>query len=268
VNGINSHSQNQSSLSFADKLFDQTEYYRAITEYERALYFDCKNINDSIYCYYQIIKSYYRGKEFDNAVSFIRSNRSQIDKNLEIATKLNYYTGICYLKLEMPSFSLYYFEKDSSYAKSKLFSGISHLYLHNWECAQTKFLSVLNSDDTEVAKIAGIMLEYCNGGRKTGRKNPYLAGSLSIIPGLGYLYTKHYQSALSAFTLNLLLFGSSYEFQYRGYKVVSITALAFAIAWYIGNIFGSVSSANRLNEKSEKEFIEGILGKFPALIDL
>lgn len=268
IGKINCFSQAQSSLLFADRLFAKGEFYRAITEYERVLFFDCQNLKDSSYCIHQIIKAYYKGEEYDNAISYIRSIRKHVKKDNVGISKFDHYMGLCYLKLEMYEFALYYFEKQPELPNSIVLAGISNMYIQNWDTAQIKFKKVIDSNDLSQKELAGILLDFCTTGRKAGRKNPYVAGSLSLIPGLGYLYTKHYQSALSAFTLNSLLLGSSYEFRNRGYKAVSITTQALAITWYMGNIYGSIASAKRVNEKSEREFLEGIFREYPALLNL
>ena len=58
---------NSSSLSFADNLYAQGEYYRAITEYNRFLFHHSKTVDDSLYAFQQIFKSYYYGKEYNNS---------------------------------------------------------------------------------------------------------------------------------------------------------------------------------------------------------
>ncbi|MEA3444828.1 MAG: hypothetical protein U9R19_08910, partial [Bacteroidota bacterium] len=210
-----------------------------------------------------------RGKEYDNAISFIRAARTLIKNKPDVTSKFNYYLGICYLKLDMPYFALFYFEKNKMCLKSKLFAGISNIYLHNCDSAIAKFNTIITyNDETAIKDVAKRLIIYCTVGRRNGRKIPIVAGSLSVIPGLGYVYTKHYQSALSALMLNSLLLGSSYEFHKRGYKAVSITSLAIAITWYIGNIYGAIASAKRVNEKSEKDFFEEIFRGFPDLLEL
>ncbi|MHB2149972.1 hypothetical protein ACX8XP_13010 [Calditrichota bacterium LG25] len=94
-------------------------------------------------------------------------------------------------------------------------------------------------------------------------KNPTIAGILSaFIPGSGYAYTKHYQTAFSSLLLNTILIGTSYEFQRKNFKFASGTTFLIAFGWYLGNILGSYKSAIRYNEKIRREYLDKRLKRY------
>lgn len=80
-------------------------------------------------------------------------------------------------------------------------------------------------------------------------KNKRQASCLAVVPGLGYIYTKHYQTALQSFIINGLLGYSTYtNFKVKNYGMGILTGL-LGLSFYIGNIQGSAASAVRYNEK-------------------
>ncbi len=87
------------------------------------------------------------------------------------------------------------------------------------------------------------------------KKNPKMAGILSIIPGGGFLYCERYQDAFVSFLLNSSLILAAYKAfendnNYLG-GVISFVETGF----YTGNIYGSITSAHKYNKKKQKEFI-------------
>lgn len=86
-------------------------------------------------------------------------------------------------------------------------------------------------------------------------KNSVLAGSLSIIPGLGYAYTGHTQTAITAFLLNSLIGYATYSnFKNHNYGMGILTGV-FNLSFYFGNIYGASKSAKRYNEQKKLTLI-------------
>jgi hypothetical protein len=85
-------------------------------------------------------------------------------------------------------------------------------------------------------------------------KNPTVAGLLSVIPGLGYAYAGHKQTAISALLVNGLITYATYSnLKNENYGMAALTGV-FNISFYIGNIAGSIQSAKRYN-KQQKQYI-------------
>jgi putative component of membrane protein insertase Oxa1/YidC/SpoIIIJ protein YidD len=96
---------------------------------------------------------------------------------------------------------------------------------------KNEFIKIINSSETFKPKRKGS------------------AYFLAIIPGLGYVYTKHYQTALQSILVNGLLGYSTYtNFKVKNYGMGILTGL-LGISFYIGNIQGSAASAVRFNDK-------------------
>jgi len=86
-------------------------------------------------------------------------------------------------------------------------------------------------------------------------KNPKLAGTLSIVPGAGFLYCGRYRDALVSFLLNgglILAAVESFDHDHNALGGV-ITFVGFG--FYAGNIYGSASSAHKFNRQADRDFI-------------
>lgn len=87
------------------------------------------------------------------------------------------------------------------------------------------------------------------------RKNPIVAKCLSIIPGLGYLYSGHKGSALTSLLVNGALGYATYtSVKSQNYGVAALCGL-FTISFYMGNINGAGRSATRYNESMRRNII-------------
>ncbi len=82
-----------------------------------------------------------------------------------------------------------------------------------------------------------------------------IAGVLSIIPGAGYAYTGHTQTAISSLIINGLLTYATYSnFKKENFGMGLLTGV-FNLSFYIANIYGSAKSANRFNQQQRKNII-------------
>lgn len=90
-------------------------------------------------------------------------------------------------------------------------------------------------------------------------KKPWLAGSLAVIPGLGYAYNGMYQTALSALLMNAAIFASAWELADHDLPIAAVSLSLAGSAFYLGNIWGSMNAANNYNQKARERGIEKYL---------
>ena len=88
------------------------------------------------------------------------------------------------------------------------------------------------------------------------KKNPKLAGFLSIIPGAGFLYCERYQDALIAFLLNGGLMYAAYEAFDEGHDALGGIISFVGFGFYAGNIYGSIAGAHKYNHNKTGKFLE------------
>ena len=88
--------------------------------------------------------------------------------------------------------------------------------------------------------------------------NPVNACILSIIPGLGYFYSKQPKTALTAFLFNGMTIYATYDLLKRGQYGMGVLMTAMSMSFYIGNIYGSGRSAKKYNSLKREKLLEPI----------
>jgi tetratricopeptide (TPR) repeat protein len=132
--------------------------------------------------------------------------------------------------------------------------GWIYLETASWEKGRQYFskISVKNKDKYRLEKLAAEL----DTEKLIPKKNPKLAGFLSVIPGAGYLYCERYQDALIAFLINGALIYAAYE-SFDSENPALGGLLAFVgVGFYAGNIYGAVTSAHKYNRKKTGLFLE------------
>lgn len=258
--------ENNIKPSFADNLFEKGEYYRAITEYNRFLFNNAQTADDSLYAFLQISKSYYLGKDYENAISSITEITSILNENNKII--FNRYLALSYLKLGFPKSAIFILENNTDEPKSKLLLGITHLFLNEWDSAIDIFESLDNNSADEITLLSSELVSISKNGKAIRKKKPVISAILSaIIPGSGYVYTENYQTGISSFLINLLLLGSSYELHKNGFKFTGSTASLVSFGWYLGNVYGSFTSAIKHNKMEQEDFLNDSCKKYIDFIE-
>ncbi|MCK4462674.1 MAG: hypothetical protein KAW46_12790, partial [candidate division Zixibacteria bacterium] len=137
--------------------------------------------------------------------------------------------------------------------KAVMAQGLTYAHRCNWETAAQTFASV--ADDSEYAMKARYCERLSREGSDLVYKNRHLAGVLAIVPGLGYLYDGYPQTAMSALVINGLFMWGTYEAFDQDHPGLGVTLAVFGIGWYAGNIYGSITSATRKNEKMRQDLL-------------
>ena len=90
-----------------------------------------------------------------------------------------------------------------------------------------------------------------NDGLNANYKSPLLAGSISaIVPGGGKVYCGHWIDAIYSFLIVTTSTWLTYKsYQKNGFNFNSALIGTFALSFYSANIYGSVKSAKRYNQK-------------------
>jgi hypothetical protein len=97
-----------------------------------------------------------------------------------------------------------------------------------------------------------ILINKLDGINSIKRKNPKIAGALSIIPGAGFLYCERYRDALVSFLLNSALIIASYKSFQNDNPYFGGAIAFFETGFYTGNIYGSISSVHKYNKPAQK----------------
>jgi len=228
-----------SVMSFGKQLFEEKEYYRAITEFKRFLFLFPKK------------------KMFKECADYLEG--CHIDDN-DIRVESVFLLGDCYVKMEnykiaKSTFRAIIDEYPGGMAADLAFVRIARLHLLEgaWTAAAGAYRKVKHND--KMLLVAKEAAKEAVRGKDIQRKSPVVAGVLSaLLPGAGHLYVGRRQDAFVALLLNSGFIWGIIEAFRSNKPVVGGILSFFEFGWYAGSINGSVNSAYKYNEKKENQF--------------
>ncbi|HYA85654.1 MAG TPA: tetratricopeptide repeat protein [Nitrospirota bacterium] len=253
-------------MSFADSLFAQGDYYRAITEYERVIFF---YPDDSLAkaARFQIAESYFRGERFDQAIAQFGSLAHDYP-NDEVGIKSLLRVGeVFYQKRDYEHATEAFIKFIGTYPNdtrddaARLKLGWSYLRQRDWTQAEEEFRK-LPAESPLHSKAEGLA-EEAKHYPDIPKKSPGLAGGLStILPGTGQLYIGKPGDALISFLLNgSFIWATAESFQHNNNATGGIL-LFFEAGWYLGNIYNAVNGAYKYNDRLEQRFMDNLHNRF------
>ena len=246
-------------FKYAQDLFSAQDYLTAAGEYKRFVYFFPKDPRVEL-AMYRIGMSHFLGGHYREAINAFKKLTEQYFET-EYSIKSYYRISEAYIKLKAPDQALVDLNNlvtitRNEDAKDEAYYRIAWIYIEtaSWDEAGRYFnkISAKNRRKFELEKISADL----NKATAIPRKNPKLAGVLSIVPGAGYLYCGRYQDALISFLLNGGLIYAAYESFDKGQNALGGVISFVAFGFYTGNIYGAVSSAHKYNRKKTGEFIQ------------
>jgi len=249
----------ESSKKYAEHLFSSGNFQEAATEYERLILIDTAHASN-----YKLVavQSYRLAQNLD--VGFKRFNawfnddqKQQFPVNREFSLYLIglgfYNDALAFLEGAQGM------EADD---KNTLIA-LSHSFLAEWKEASEALLKLNESNATST-----ILEQVAKDGNKLRFKKPGLAAVLSIVPGLGRVYTGNYADAgISALTITTIAWQAYTGFDKNGTRSFYgwLTA-TLATAFYFGNIYGSYRSAQLYNKQKMDALYAEILRAY-KLVD-
>ena len=141
--------------------------------------------------------------------------------------------------------------------------GWTFIYRQRWQDASQEFKQI--TPTASIAPLAQRLAEEVLDGTRLPSKSPLLAGLFSgIVPGGGQLYNGRLGDALLSFLLNgLFIFGIVEAIDSKEFAIAGVLSL-FEAGWYIGNIYGAVNGAHKLNRYTTETFLRNLENRFPA----
>jgi len=230
---------------FADFLFCDKDYLRAIDEYKKYL-----NTTENDTVQFKIALAYSKMNEFNLAFANLEKiKRASIFYQDGISEKLKL------LFIQNNDSAFYQFAKnvvssDIKYQKLYLCYGLLNKIKYG---DKNKFLAAF--DNEEKISVEKFYEQKLN----PNYKSEVLAGILSaIIPGSGKIYTEEYGDGITSFLLTGLFSYLAYtNFDHKHYTRAWIFT-ALGAGFYAGNVYGSVASAQIFNAKVNFEFENGL----------
>ena len=242
--------------SFADSLFAEGDYYRAITEYKRLLHLRPTESNaDSIR--YAIGLAYWQGEKWDAAIDAFRDLEPSGDDPFWSRRAQLMLGESAYRKGDFPDA----LDTFASYARDP--AGDEFAPDARMRAAQCLFLMgktppLLVSDASDPGSDRlGTFSQQMEEVPRIPHKSPALAGTLSaILPGAGQLYVQRPRDAGISFLLNGGLIALAIIAFENDEPVAGGLISAVVVSWYAGNVYGAVNGAHKFNRSERRRFID------------
>lgn len=238
------------TLSYADSLYRQGEYFRAAGEYHRWLY-ENPTAPDRPKALLGLGKSYLKGKRYADA-----------ERTLTQVPETSAWSPLARFSLARAQGGLGRVDE-----ASRLFSELP-ASLREPADAQLSLLAARKGDwraalghvesQPSLAALVQKRLE-------TPERSPAAAAAMSLFPGGGQLYLGRHSDALNAVLFTALTgLASSYYFS-RDNTVLGATAAALSLSFWGGSIYGAAVEAGRINQQTERDFLQRLTEKVEAL---
>jgi hypothetical protein len=246
-------------MAFADHLFQLGQFRRAAEEYQRFAFF----FPDHPLASRAMLKSgqgYAAAGDGDTALSIFQSLTKSSDDQLDpVAVEAYFEMSRCYEQLKQPNQAILQLHNlialsDDIQVTDRANYRIAWIYLEvaDWAAARRALDQISPDSSLPVTKLKAAL---SNSG-EIPYKSPPLAGSLSIVPGMGQLYLGRYQDALVAFTVNAGVIWAACESFDKDLNALGVVLSMVGIGFYTGNIYGAVSGAHKYNRTQRRNFTE------------
>jgi TolA-binding protein/TM2 domain-containing membrane protein YozV len=256
-------------LNFAEQLMREAEYFRAITEYRRFLFYYPDDPRRAM-VHFSIGLAFYRGESYVEAMQTFREV-TQHYPNTAYGKQAWLWQGESLLRQGQytPAEQLYSeiterFPHERIGQQARYKRAWTLLYRRQWREAATQLQQV--TPDSDLYQSAQLLAQEVLVGERLPTKSPILAGILSgLLPGSGQLYNGRLGDALLAFFLNSLFIVGVVEAIHSNNPAVAGILSFFEAGWYTGNVYGAINGANKYNRHITELFLRNLDNRFQLL---
>lgn len=248
-------------FEYAEICFGRGDYETATGEYKRFIHFFPEDVRVEK-AMFAIAMSDCRRERFQEAIAAFTEAQNRFP-NTPLFIRASFMISRCYLRLKdtgnaIVTLNNLLAQTDDGDVRDEAYAAMGWIYIERgeFEKARSVFQKVSLKNQTGYAVDAlSIALEK---EVSIPRKNPQIAGFLSILPGAGYFYCERYQDALVAFLLNGALIAASWTAFDQGNPALGGVIAAVEFGFYAGNIYGGIASAHKYNNRKAQDFIESL----------
>jgi len=254
----------ENQFTFAESLFLEGDYFRAITEYKRFMFlYPQEKLAEK--ASFKIAESYYKGKKWKESIESVDCFTAKYANSFLTAEAL-YIKGLSEKELKYYNNALTTFhelikKRSLMHTDKAIFqTAIVLMHMEEWQEARRMFMIVPNTSDLyQSSKVYLKGLDHLD---QIPLKSPFIAGTLAtLLPGSGHLYLKHYSEAVASLLLNGAFIWAAVELFQHNNNVAGTIVSFFEVGWYSGNVYSAISSAHKYNMMSKKNFIQNIQEK-------
>jgi len=243
-------------------LLHEGEYFRAITEYRRFLFYYPQDPRQAM-VHFRIGLAFYRGQSYAEALQTFREVAQRYPATSygqlawlwqgESLLRQTQYSAAEQVYREI----LNRFPQAEVSQQARYHQGWTFLYRQQWQEAAQQFQQV--PPESSLYRSAQQIAEAALAGEQLPHKSPALAGTLSaILPGSGQLYNGRLGDALLAFLLNgLFIAGITQAITHQELAIAGVLGF-FEVGWYAGNVYGAVNGAHKENRYTVETYLRNL----------
>ncbi len=253
-------------LAFAERLLNEGEYFRAITEYRRFLFAFPTDPRRAM-AHFRVGLAQYRGTRYPDALQTFREVAERYPETVYGRQALLWQGEALMRQADYPQADAVFdrvsrqFEHDDLGHLARYQQGWIRLYQRQWQAAAQQFRQIPAS--SPLYRAAQHLAEEVQEGDRLAQKSPVLAGVLSgVLPGSGQLYNGRPGDALLAFFLNGLFVVGIIEAVNHDELAIAGALSFFEAGWYAGNVYGAVNGAHKHNRRVVETFIHNLESRF------
>ncbi|MEW5852962.1 MAG: TM2 domain-containing protein [Myxococcota bacterium] len=264
----------EEDLHFGDHLFDDGDYYRAVTEYRRYLFRTKGRGEHAPRVAMAIGEAYLRGAQYEAAaLQFDSVAERRMDPLGRSVAELA--SARAYLLDERPLLARPKARRifqdpsldDGLRAEAGLLLGLSYMEGENYAKAQKVFLDPRLQKGSR-APLAKALLNAISQRDRLPQKSPILAFLFSLVPGFGHFYLGQWAVGFTALLWNgLFIFGAADAWLQRSWGVAIILTL-LELTFYGGSIFGAVTGAFKYNRDQELNWRDAVRAQYEPILRL
>ncbi|MBI4640031.1 MAG: tetratricopeptide repeat protein [Candidatus Tectomicrobia bacterium] len=259
-------------LGFADSLFSEGEYYRAITEYKRFLFYYSGHPL-APYALYRVGLSYFRGEEWEKAIVAFREVHQEYRES-EFAQLSLFMVGESFYNqrnyeasIEAYQEVIKVYEGEEVAERSRYKIGWSYIQRKQWREATEAFSTIPSGSRYYPSAIE--LAKEVKEGEELPQKSPLLSGLFSaFLPGSGQFYTGRKRDGTASFLLNASFLAAAITALKKGNDGAAGVLLFFEAGWYVGNIYGAVNSAHKFNLDRHRQFLNDLQRKHQLFLQI
>jgi tetratricopeptide (TPR) repeat protein len=257
-------------LIFAEQLMREGEYFRAITEYRRFLFYYPDDPRRAM-VHFSIGLAFYRGESYVEALQTFQEV-TQHYPNTAYGKQAWLWQGESLIRQgQYTSAEQIYkaiteqFPYDRLGQQARYQRAWALLYQRQWRNAATQFQQV--APDSDLYQSAQLLAQEALVGERLPTKSPVLAGIFSgLLPGSGQLYNGRLGDALLAFFLNSLFIVGAIEAIHSDAPAIACVLSFFEAGWYAGNIYGAINGSHKYNRHTTEAFLGNLGNRFQLVL--
>lgn len=242
----------------------ESDFYRAITSYKRALILlPSEKTDRRMQLEYDLILCYYLGNKPQEALNiFEEGTISQATTSFPAFNQLLLIIYDSYLQTHQEEKAACVLQAIQQFSPESAEDLTLYKTLKKGDIQESRSLIAERCDRDQIMKDFTFYDQFA--------KSPSKARALNaILPGAGYYYVGERKSALTSFIINTLFTFAAYQFFHHGYPAAGAITASLEMGWYFGGINGAGIEANAFNSRLYERVSKKILTDrtcFPVLM--